>query len=119
MLGQWSREDDGSGLWGIWGWALSFAGNGTGRAWNWGPEPDDQYEYTFEWRRTGPRQIALRTASGAWQEVHYRISAHRSRYGRPQQRLIDVDAPPTRYSAESFWGFPEPLFRPRTWGPFR
>jgi hypothetical protein len=113
LLGVWSKYDDGSGLLALWGWELEFRADGTGQYRSWGsPEVEDP-PVDFTWRRRSPTQLELRTADAfAPRVINYRISAQRGSYGRWEERLVDSDEPPTSYSDGSFWGSPEPLYRP-------
>lgn len=114
LVGRWTKYDD-TGFLAVYGWALTFHPDGTGEYEIWGSfAEEDEYDpdFHFTWRRTGPRQVELRTDDSA-SIVTYRLDEATD----GTEELVNTEPSGAHAAGESkgFWFLHEPVYRP--WHP--
>lgn len=105
LIGVWSKEDDGSGLFSIWGWSLTFNPDMSGVYNYWSAE--ENTEFTFQWQEVGKNEIRVKADSDKeWTTLHYEFSKVVGSYDSPQWKLNEI-------GKNKFWCCHEPLYKRR------
>jgi hypothetical protein len=104
LIGIWTIEDDGTGHINIFGWSLHFLENGTGKGYNW--EFESETNYDFKWQREDKNKIKVCAENENWKTIIYEMEKYIGAYKSKQTKLTEV-------GKNTFWHFPEPLYRRR------
>lgn len=114
LTGYWTKEDDGSGLLGIWGWGITFNTDGTGTLNDWHADKTQNSETPFVWIRESGDTIKIKYPDAdRWDLVVYAIEEVTGAYGTRYYRLTGSEYSDfgVSESSEGFWVLPKPLFR--------
>ena len=114
IVGEWENDlDDSSGLHAMWGLAYVFNADGTGKSYMWEHgKVNDEYTYTYLWKRLGPNTIEIKLDEEDEGDVlEYTITTVNGPYGSELYKLTDSSYVADQYESEGFWNASGPLFK--------
>jgi hypothetical protein len=117
IVGEWENGlNDGSGLHAFWGYAYIFNEDGTGKSYMWEQgKVNDEYTYTFFWKRLGPNTIEVKTEEDDEGEIlDYNITTVGAPYGGSLYKLTTSNYVPNEFCNEGFWNVYGPVFKSKS-----